>query len=313
VQEPETRTLPEIDPLEQLETGPIFIVGHMRSGTTWTFDVLTAHPQVAGLFESLIFTGGGVAPLLGDHHWSNERHEEIFGRKAGLGQFLDREEVVRNVRALVDGWLATILEPQHRFIVEKAPADAVAVTTAAKLYPDAQIVHVARDGRDVAISTAAARASWARKDFKDEPKPVHSRDLWSIGLNWAGRVSSLRHQALTLPVPVHEIRYEDMQARPKETARELFDFCGIPTDETLLDEILDKTHFSKLAKTGENSFRRKGQSGGWRRDWGRWERLLFSAAAGEVLEQTGYAPPMTKRAQQLRSVLMQFEKVKRFM
>jgi hypothetical protein len=27
----------------------------------------------------------------------------------------------------------------------------------------------------------------------------------------------------------------------------------------------------------------------------------------------GYAPPMTRRAQELRSVMMQFEKLKRFM
>ena len=207
-----------------------------------------------------------------------------------------------DVRDLVDRWLAHALKPEHRFIVEKAPAGAAAVANAAKLYPDALIVHVARDGRDVAVSTAAANASWARGDYKAEPKPLPRRALWGIGLGWAGQVSQLRHQAMHhLDLPFHEVRYEDMHAKPRETARQLFDFCGIPTDDALLDEILEQTHFSKLPKTGEHSFRRKGQAGGWREEWGRWEKLLFSAAAGELLEQMGYAPPMPKRAQQLRS------------
>jgi Sulfotransferase family len=302
--------LMERDPLAQLEAGPIFLVGHMRSGTTWVFDVLTAHPQVAGLFESIIFAS--VGPLVADRHWDAERHQEIFGRDAGLGQFLDRDEVLRDVRNLVDRWLARALAPEHRFIVEKAPAGANAVATVAKLYPDALIIHIARDGRDVAISTAAARGSWARADYKGEPEPPSSRALWGIGLGWAGQVSQLRQQALTLSLPHHEVRYEEMHAKPKETARQLFDFCGIATDDALLDEILEQTHFSKLPKTGEHSFRRKGQAGGWRQEWGRWERLLFSAAAGEVLEQMGYAPPTPKRAEQLRKTLMRVEKLKGF-
>jgi hypothetical protein len=37
---------------------------------------------------------------------------------------------------------------------------------------------------------------------------------------------------------------------------------------------------------------------------------MFSAAAGELLEQIGYAPAMPQRAEQLRRVLMRWEKVK---
>jgi hypothetical protein len=254
-----------------------------------------------------------IAPLLGDHHWDEERHREIFDRNAGLGQFLGREQVVEDVRDLVDRWLARALAPEHRFIVEKAPAGAGAVAAVAQLYPDALIIHVARDGRDVAISTAAARGSWARGDYKAEPEPLHSRALWQIGLGWAAQVSQLRQQAMTLSLPFHEVRYEDMHATPRETAQQLFAFCAIPTDDALLDHILEQTHFSKLTHTGEHSFRRTGQAGGWRQQWGRWEKLLFSAAAGEVLEQLGYASAMPKRAEQLRRVLMRWEKVKGFM
>lgn len=303
----------EHDPLAQLEAGPIFIVGHIRSGTTWVLDVLTAHPAVAGLFESLIFTGNGLAAPLRPMHWDHERSREMFDREMGLGQILSREEVLEDLRALAARWLARALEPQHRFLVEKSPASAAAVETLAAMFPDSCVIHVLRDGRDVAVSTAAAQSSWQRREDGTDRPPVSSRHLWGIGRNWAGQVAALRQQALTLPLPFYEVRYEDMHSRPHETARDLFGFCGIPVEESQIDGILQETHFSKLPRTGPEQFRRAGRVGDWRREWSRLERLLFTAAAGEVLEQTGYGGPMPKRAVQLRRLLMRYEKLKRFM
>jgi hypothetical protein len=104
-----------------------------------------------------------------------------------------------------------------------------------------------------------------------------------------------------------------MHAAPQATARRLFDFCAIPCDDALLGELLERVHFSKLPDTGPDRFRRSGHVGDWRTQWSRPERLLFSAAAGDVLEQTGYAPAMPKRARQLRSLLIKYEQAKRFM
>lgn len=299
------------DPLAQLEAGPIFVCGHIRSGTTWVLDVLGAHPQVADLFESLIFTGNGLAPLVSDAQW-NEGQTDTFGRQMGLGQFLDQEEVLADVQRLCDRWLARALEPQHRFLVEKTPADARAMATLAKLYPDASVIHVLRDGRDVAISTAAARRTWQRHENMEDAPRSGSRYLWSIGLSWASQASHLRHHAMTLPLPFHEVRYEEMHARPRESARALFDFCGIPCEDALLDDILERTHFSKLPKTGPEQFRRSGKVANWKREWSRGQLLLFTAAAGEVLEQTGYAGAVPKRAEQLRDVMMRWERFKRW-
>jgi hypothetical protein len=303
----------EHDPLEQLEAGPIFIVGHIRSGTTWVLDVLTAHPEVAGLFESLIFTGNGLAAPLRPMHWNPDGSRDMFEREMGLGQILERDEVIADLSELASRWLARALEPQHRYLVEKTPADASAVETLATLFPDACVIHVLRDGRDVAVSTMAAQHTWQRRGKENAPPPISSRHLWQIGLRWARQVASLRQQALTLPLPFYEVRYEDMHAKPRETARELFDFCGIPIEDALLDEILERTHFSQLPRTGPEEFRRAGRVGDWRREWSHVERLLFTAAAGEVLEQTGYAGPAPKRAQQARELLMRYEKAKRFM
>jgi hypothetical protein len=101
---------------------------------------------------------------------------------------------------------------------------------------------------------------------------------------------------MTLPLPVHEVRYEDMHARPLQTARQLYAFCGIPIDDELLATLVDQAHFSKLPRTGPDQFRRSGRVGDWVTEWNHLERLLFSAAAGEVLERCGYAPAMIPQA-----------------
>ena len=301
------------DPLAQLDAGPIFVCGHIRSGTTWVLDVLGAHPLVANLFESMIFTGNGFGPLLDDIHWSRELQEETFGRPFGLGQIMTREEMVADLRQLCDSWLADALEPRHRFLVEKTPANAAAMNTLATLYPDASVVHVLRDGRDVAISTAVARRTWQREETLQDSPREGSRDLWSIGLRWDDHVTNVRSHALRLPLPFHEVRYEDMHSAPRETARRLFRFCQIPCDDELLERILEETHFSRLTKKGPRQFRRSGRVGDWKRDWSRWQLLLFTAAAGPALENTGYGGPMPKRAQQLRDILMRFETFKQWM
>jgi hypothetical protein len=183
----------------------------------------------------------------------------------------------------------------------------------AAVYPDASVVHVLRDGRDVAISTATARRTWQRDEKLEDSPREGSRDLWGIGMEWDHHVANVRRHALRLPLPFHEVRYEDMHAAPRETASRLFQFCQIPCDDELLDRILDETHFSKFTTTGPSQFRRAGRVGDWKRDWSRWQLLLFTAAAGPALEETGYAGAMPKRAQQLRDLLMRFERLKEWM
>jgi sulfotransferase family protein len=306
-------SLPRSGDLAQLEAAPIFICGHIRSGTTWVLDLLSAHPQVADLFESLIFTGSGLAPLLADIHWDFESSERMFDRRMGLGQMLDRERVLADVRALCDRWLARALEPHHRFLVEKTPGDARSIQTLAKLYPDAAVIHVLRDGRDVAISSAAARRGWQRREAQTDDPRAGSRHLWGIGLGWARQVSLMRAELQRTEIRGFEVRYEQMHERPIETARALFEFCRIPVSEEQLAELVDQVHFSKLPKTGPESFRRSGKVGNWRTEWNRGQRLLFTAAAGPTLEKTGYAPPMIWQARALRWLLMRYEKLKQLM
>ena len=270
--------------------------------------MLSLHPQVAGLFETMLFTGAGIEPLLRDAHWNREKAERMFDRPMGLGQFIERDEVLADLRALCDQWLSRGLSPEHRFLIEKTPADAPAVKAFAQLYPGACVIHAIRDGRDVAESVIEERAAWMRSlDPPREPRP-RTRQLWSTGNAWAGQVRRLRELTRTLPVACHELRYEDMSARPRETARRLFSFCGIPCEDERLDRIVAESDFSELSGRDPQPV---APLPNWRREWSHLDCVLFAAAAGELLHELGYSSGPAPRVRVVRRALLGYERLKR--
>jgi hypothetical protein len=273
------------DPLARLAAPPIFVVGVHRSGTTWVYDMLTAHPEVAGVFESGLFSFDlGVAPLFHPSHWYRdpdrlEHDTSFFGASFRLNQLLDREELVEEVLAMSSGWLARALTPDDRYLVEKTPQHYATMPLIAELFPGAAFVHVIRDGRDVTVSRAAAQ-SWARQTERQ----------WSLGAeaaHWASAIREARALAEERSLRYLEVRYEALHRSGREELRSIFDFCGIPANDQLVRRICERT---KLASGGgdEGAFRRRGVVGEWRERWGLLDRIRFDRAAGEMLVQLGY-------------------------
>lgn len=260
------------------------------------------------MFESRLFTGVGIEPLLRDVHWNREKAERMFDRPMGLGQFIERDEVLADLRAVCDQWLSRGLSAEHRFLVEKAPADAPAVKAFAQLYPDASVIHVIRDGRDAVESMIQERAARVRSlDPPREPLP-RARQLWSTGNAWAGQVRRLRELTGTLPVACHEVRYEDMSVRPRATAQRLFSFCGIPCGDELLDRVVAESDISELSGGDPQPSTAMHD---WRREWSLLDRVLFAAAAGELLHELGYSPGPAPGVRLVRRALLRYERLKR--
>jgi len=266
--------------LRQLATGPILIVGQFRSGTTWVYDVLTSHPEAAGAFESWIFTRNqGVAGLLGEGHFKHD--VGLFGREYRLGQLVTRERLVEDVRQLSAGWLAEALEPHHRFLVEKTPLHYATLPSIAELFPQARIIHVLRDGRDVVVSGLAAARSWGRGYF--QPLPVATG-----AARWETAVRTARAEGARLGLPFMEIRYEELRASPGDGIRRLLEFCGMPHDDELVERIREQTDISRQPGRREDTFRRKGQVGDWRRRFSARDCVRFERGSHGLLVETGY-------------------------
>lgn len=268
-------SLPE--PLKQLDVAPIFVVGNPRSGTTWVLDILRQHPEVAAIHESYLFSPqDGLAALFNRSGWM-ERHR-------GLGTLMTREELIADVRELAARWLARTLEPGHRFLIEKSPATHLYVMELiAEIFPEARFIHVLRDGRDVAVSVRAASRSWAPRWKKS-----FGRSMLRTARVWRNAVRIARNSGNKLGDRFMEIRYEEIKGDPLGASRRLLEFCGIPYDDQLLQEIYEATDFKQQFQGGEDQFRRAGRIGDWRKSFTVLDCAIFNVAGGDVLVEAGY-------------------------
>jgi hypothetical protein len=262
--------------IDQLDQAPIFVVGAARSGTTWVYDVLTAHPQVAGVYESWLFTRrNGLKSLFTEAHWPP--------KASGLGRFIERKTLVAYARDMTERIIEHAIKPDHRFLVEKSPSHVYHLPFVNEIFPNARFIHVLRDGRDVSVSVRSAARSWVpawRETF--------GRSIKSSALNWKNAVRRVRKHGKQLGNRFFEIRYEKLHKDPLNLYRGLFDFCQIPYDDELIQSVFDATDFKKNYSPHEDGFRRGGRVGDWRSRFSLKDAVVFNLAAGEMLVELGY-------------------------
>src|SRR5512138_691407 len=128
-----------------------FIFGHARSGTTLLMRLIRLHPEVHCNYQAHFFTR---RPLLKSLVDTPEAEEWLSRRSNRWNQGGDLSPVM--LRAAAD----FILEREaalegKRIVGDKSPSSTIhgrAVRDLHAVYPDAKLIYIVRDGRDVLIS-----------------------------------------------------------------------------------------------------------------------------------------------------------------
>ena len=89
------------------------------------------------------------------------------------------------------------------------------------MLPEAHVVHLIRDGRDVALSL---RATWF----------APAEDLAALARHWAEQIRSARRQVAGRDCYT-EVRYEDLVAEPEETLRRICADLDLDFDPAMLE------------------------------------------------------------------------------
>jgi len=200
---------------------PIFIVGSPRSGTTLVEQVLASHSAVRA---------GGERP------WLGELRQVAIRLCADAGAFphcLARSWTAdqRHLAAVFrDHYFARagsagLLAPGKAFFTDKMPFNEIYLPLLRMAFPEAKVVRVQRDPRDVCVSMLANHLSH--------------------GFNCAYRVEDIvRHLAATADLvehyehvlgPVgHVLRYEYLVADQESGTRRLLDHLGLPFESACL-------------------------------------------------------------------------------
>lgn len=146
------------------------------------------------------------------------------------------------------------------------------------LFPDSRMVHLIRDGRNVAASLL--ELGWADR-------------IEDAARYWRDQVGSARQALQRLPAGRHhELRYEDLVLSPERTLRRACDAIDLPFDHSMLDY---RRTASAVVRASPRPHRHqflihppmRGLRD-WRRDLPAVAVDRFEALAGDLLTELGY-------------------------
>lgn len=265
---------------------PVFVVGCQRSGTTWVQLLLARHPLVSTANETHMvnrFLGPAVRA------W-----DELAGdpRDVGLPTLCTGPEFLDTVRDLGRGILARIAEPGAPVVVEKTPDHALWGDEILTLFPDARILHVVRDPRDVCSSLLAAGRGWGSH--------WAPRSTYEAAHRWNRYVEAARGIRPGDGDLHLEVRYEDLHADARGELGRMMEWLGLEHGDDFLTRAVEATEISRLREGGEegpwdladepDGFFRRGETGSWERDLRGGDVRLVEHVCREHMDTYGYAP-----------------------
>ena len=245
----------------------VFATGCRRSGTNWLQRILTAHPEVAGLPSETYLFSGGLSKLA-------ERFQHANPGSPKTGKvFMSRDGMLDALREFADRVFEENLEriaPDARYLVERTPWHVYDLELIGEVYPDARVVHIVRDGRDVARSLLSQ--DWGPTTMEEAAE------------EWRSSVAAGREARRVLGPRYLEVRYEELLASPDEGIRGIYEWLGLPAEGELLERALAEamSEFNVDPKSPRIA------AGKWRNALSAGNVATFDRIAGELLEELGY-------------------------
>lgn len=290
-----------------------FILGHARSGTTLLMRLIRLHPDVHCNYQAHFFTRRPLLKSLVD----TPEAEEWLARKSNRWNY-GRDLSPLVLRAAAD----IILERDAaregaRIVGDKSPSSVIhgqVVRDLHAVYPDAKIVYLVRDGRDVITSerfrniveeskflTAEDKRIIAdlRRDsapFSDGRRSIFTQTfIRRKGGDWASDLRETEAESLRLfGDAFYGLRYEDLLEDPFGEMKKIWAFLGVDADaaqeQAITAEMSSNPDGEWQARRNEKvaSFLPKGQAGNWRRLFSEGDKSVFKAVAGEMLVRWKY-------------------------
>jgi hypothetical protein len=290
-----------------------FIFGHARSGTTLLMRLVRLHPDVHCNYQAHFFTR---QPLLKSLVDTPEAEEWLKRKSNRWNQGRDLSPLV--LRAAADFIMERDAARENKRIVgDKSPSSTIhgqAVRDLHAIYPDAKLIYIVRDGRDVLISerfrNLVEESRFLKvedqrmiEDLRTDPTPFTDgmRSIFTesvirrVAAGWVTNVQETEGEGRRLFGENYcSLRYEDLLSRPFDEMQRLWHFLGVQGEPSLEKAILQEMSSNPdeewQAKRNEDiaSFLPKGQAGNWQRLFTARDKALFKEVAGEMLARWGY-------------------------
>ncbi|MFC4057843.1 sulfotransferase family protein [Planomonospora corallina] len=271
---------------------PIFVIGCPRSGTTMLQLMLHSHARIAVPPETRF-----VVPGYYRRFTFGDLRLEVNRRRLGRWIADDRDTRFRELKLDGDRFVEDVVagpptlgsafgiafrsyaarygKPRWG---DKRPSYYHQVDMLLRLFPDAQFVHLIRDGRDCVASL--------------KEMPWYNKDVFHAVNNWAEAIDFGRRHAKRLPADsYYELRYEDLTAAPEAELSRLCAYLGEDYDPAMAEPY----HLARLTIPRQRSWHggthgevTTARSGAWKERLEPWEVSLCETVLAGRLVACGY-------------------------
>ncbi len=308
-----------------------FIVGSGKSGTTWLTRLLNYHPEILCRGEGRFFDRDWHVPKLRDIEvkvpprslYSALQSTEdlrLWTQRSIWSRDENAEEHIKNLAGLATEYFLQrkLAKSGKKIVGDKTPASTARVAKEiSELCPQAKVIHVIRDGRDVEVSrthhrwnrtidqggmaTLRSEEAERREAYRNTPEKLKEigmfdeQDLRKRARAWKDLVKGITKDGpVLLGENYVEVRYEDMlEDTPAEMTR-LLQFLGADTYEEVVQQCVQQSSFENVSggrQRGEEdstSSLRKGVAGDWKNVFSEQDKRVFKEEAGALLVELGY-------------------------
>jgi len=290
-----TRTAPalaEHHPPTARSTAPVFVLGCPRSGTTVLYHMLLSAQNFA-VYRAESNVLNLLQPRFGDLRLARNRRRlldawlrsKLF-QLTGLNADALRHKIMDECRSAFDFLRITMEETARSQGVERwadcTPEHLLHIPEIHQHRPDAFVIHIIRDGRDVALSYV--KQKWAF------PLPWDKREQLAVaGLYWEWIVRRGREYGRRMAGRYREVRFEDLVERPRETLADLGEFIGQELDyERIRSAGIGSVSEPNTSFQGEAAREGFHPVGRWRSKLTPDELANFEVLVGDFLKELGY-------------------------
>jgi hypothetical protein len=295
-----------------------FLIGRSKSGTSWLMRLFDSHPEILCRGEAKFFGEDNPNALhgalarsknlkrwLGHNPWTlRDDDPNLDGIVANTISYLMREKLKKTGKKIVG---------------DKSPFTTPGVVEEiSSICPGAKVVHIVRDGRDVAVSSVhhqwnnaidqggrrkLSREKVAKREaYRKAPEAFGAsgesifadEHVAEVARSWSTSVSRAMADAALLGDDYCQVRYEDLLAEPVGEVMRLLEFLGADSDVEVARGCVQAASFEQLSggrtqgEEASSSFYRKGIAGDWKNHFSEEDRRVFKEEAGELLIRLGY-------------------------
>ncbi len=274
---------------------PIFIFGCPRSGTSLLSRLIGSHPRIAIPFESHLYnTFYPWLKYYGDLKLPKNRErlvDDILETEVmrDWSPRLNRQEVLAalsnyDFHGIVDGILRawTHTQGKQRW-GEKTPAHLFYWREIVAAFPKMQVLHIVRDGRDVALS-------WKKARFG----PKH---MYALAQQWVHHLKTAENLKAEIgDESFLEVRYEELLQRPEQTVRRICAFLHEEFSPQMLSFYKTDVAYPTDLNNQQNLSRPPLASNidKWRLEMSAQQLHIFEAVAGSTLDKYGYTRQLSQ-------------------